>query len=206
MDLRDKILSKSTSLILRIGPQSVTMDMVARECGISKRTLYETFPTKLDMISGVVEYNHNINTKKFTEVFTKAENSFTALMGVYNLIREYMHGTSVVFMTDIKRLYPEVFNKYKQQEHAQINELSKVLEQGKKEGLVMDGINCEVGALLLVVIMKSLHNDEDINNFNYNPIYVFDAGFLNFLRGVATEKGRQIIHTYVEKHFKNETI
>ena len=44
-------------LMMRIGPQSVTMDMVARDCGISKRTLYETFPNKHNLISDVIKYN-----------------------------------------------------------------------------------------------------------------------------------------------------
>ena len=83
MDLKEKILRTSLDLMMRIGPQSVTMDMVARDCGISKRTLYETFPNKHNLICDVIEYNQQQANAQFTQIFEQSANSFEALMGVY---------------------------------------------------------------------------------------------------------------------------
>ena len=116
MDLREKILRTSMDLMMRIGPQSVTMDMVARDCGISKRTLYETFPNKHDLICDVIKFNQEASNAKFVEIFEQSSNSFEALMGVYTVARDFIQKTSQVFLTDIKRLYPEAFNEYKNQE------------------------------------------------------------------------------------------
>ena len=122
MDLSEKILKTSLDLMMRIGPQSVTMDMVARDCGISKRTLYETFPYKHSLIIEVIEYNQQQTNAKFMQIFEQSANSFEALMGVYTVAREFIRKTSPVFITDIKRLYPEAFDEYKAQE-AEIREL-----------------------------------------------------------------------------------
>lgn len=206
MDLREKILSKSSQLMMSIGPQSVTMDMVARDCGISKRTLYETFPNKHALISAVVKHSHDTNSAKYKQIFEESENSFAALMGVYVLLRHYLRNISTVYMSDIKRLYPEIFNQYKAQETAHRKSLSKIIKQAQDEGFVLPDINCDIASFLLSHTMKNLHDSEDLRNFNYNPIYVFDGAFLNFMRGIATEKGRDIIHTYVEKHIQHETI
>ena len=144
MDLREKILRTSMDLMMRIGPQSVTMDMVARDCGISKRTLYETFPNKHNLISDVIKYNQQQSNAKFTEIFEQASNSFEALMGVYTVAREFIRKTSPVFIADIKRLYPEAFEQYKAQEIDHILSLAKIIKRAKDEGLALPGVKCSL--------------------------------------------------------------
>ena len=142
MDLREKILKTSMDLMMRIGPQSVTMDMVARDCGISKRTLYETFPNKNNLISCVIDYNQQLMNTRFTQIFEQSSNSFEALLGVYTLVRQFIQKMSPVFVSDLKRLYPEVFYQYKEHEEQRTrsmksstwNRLPRLLLRLKKKG------------------------------------------------------------------------
>ncbi len=204
MDLREKILKTSTNLMMRIGPQSVTMDMVARDCGISKRTLYETFPNKHDLICDVIKFNQEASNAKFVEIFEQSSNSFEALMGVYTVARDFIQKTSQVFLTDIKRLYPEAFNEYKNQEISHILSLAKIIRQAKDEGLALPGIKCKIAAFLLTNNMKNLHNMQDFPFPEYTAAEVFDGAFLNFIRGIATTKGQEIIEDYVVKNLINK--
>lgn len=204
MDLREKILKTSTNLMMRIGPQSVTMDMVARDCGISKRTLYETFPNKHNLISDVIKYNQEQSNAKFTEIFQQSSNSFEALMGVYTIAREFIQKMSPVFLADIKRLYPEAFNEYKNQEISHILSLAKIIRQAKDEGLALPGIKCKIAAFLLTNNMKNLHNMQDFPFREYTAAEVFDGAFLNFMRGIATTKGQEIIEDYIVKNLINK--
>lgn len=201
MDLREKILKTSMDLMMRIGPQSVTMDMVARDCGISKRTLYETFPNKHNLISDVIEYNQQQANAKFTQIFEQSANSFEALMGVYTVAREFIQKTSPVFLTDIKRLYPEAFDEYKAQELNHILSLANIISKAKEEGLVLPGIKCKIDAFIFNNNMKNLHHMQDFPFPEYSAAEVFDGAFLNFMRGMATTKGQEIIEDYVVKHF-----
>lgn len=204
MDLREKILKTSLNLMMRIGPQSVTMDMVARDCGISKRTLYETFPNKHNLISNVIEYNQQIANAKFTQIFEQSSNSFEALMGVYTVARGFIQKTSPVFLTDIKRLYPEAFDEYKAQELNQILSLANIIRKAKEEGLVLPGIKCKIAAYLFTNNMNNLHHMQDFPFPEYSAAEVFDGAFLNFMRGIATTKGQEIIEDYVMKHLINK--
>ena len=204
MDLREKILRTSMDLMMRIGPQSVTMDMVARDCGISKRTLYETFPNKHDLICDVIKFNQEASNAKFVEIFEQSSNSFEALMGVYTVARDFIQKTSQVFLTDIKRLYPEAFNEYKNQEISHILSLAKIIRQAKDEGLALPGIKCKIAAFLLTNNMKNLHNMQDFPFPEYTAAEVFDGAFLNFMRGIATTKGQEIIEDYVVKILINK--
>lgn len=204
MDLREKILRNSMNLMMRIGAQSVTMDMVARDCGISKRTLYETFPNKHNLISDVIKYNQQQANEKFTQIFEQASNSFEAMMGVYTVAREFIQKTSPVFLTDIKRLYPEVFDEYKAQEMDHILTLSKIIRRAKDEGLALPGIKCKIAAFLFNNNMKNIHHMQDFPFPEYSATEVFDGAFLNFMRGIATIKGQKIIEDYVVKHLINK--
>jgi len=204
MDLREKILRTSMDLMMRIGPQSVTMDMVARDCGISKRTLYEMFPNKHDLICDVIKFNQEASNAKFVEIFEQSSNSFEALMGVYTVARDFIQKTSQVFLTDIKRLYPEAFNEYKNQEISHILSLAKIIRQAKDEGLALPGIKCKSAAFLLTNNMKNLHNMQDFPFPEYTAAEVFDGAFLNFMRGIATTKGQEIIEDYVVKNLINK--
>lgn len=191
-------------LMMRIGPQSVTIDMVARDCGISKRTLYETFPNKHDLICDVIKFNQEASNAKFVEIFEQSSNSFEALMGVYTVARDFIQKTSQVFLTDIKRLYPEAFNEYKNQEISHILSLAKIIRQAKDEGLALPGIKCKIAAFLLTNNMKNLHNMQDFPFPEYTAAEVFDGAFLNFMRGIATTKGQEIIEDYVVKNLINK--
>ena len=204
MDLREKILKTSMDLMMRIGPQSVTMDMVARDCGISKRTLYETFPNKHKLISDVIKYNQQQANEVFTQIFEQSANSFEALMKVYTTAREFIQKTSPAFITDIKRLYPEVFDEYKAQELDHILSLAKIIKRAKEEGLALPRIKCKIAAFLFNNNMKNLHPMQDFPFPEYSAAEIFDGAFLNFMRGMATTKGQEIIESYVLKHFNNE--
>jgi len=190
--------------MMRIGPQSVTMDMVARDCGISKRTLYETFPNKHNLISNLIKYNQEQANKQFTQIFEQSSNSFEALMGVYTVVREYIHKTSPAFIADIKRLYPEVFDEYKAQELSHTMKLAKIISKAQEEGLVMPGVKCKIAAFVFTNNIKSLHNMDASPFPEYTMTEVFDGAFLNFMRGIATKEGQDIIDSYVVKHLKND--
>lgn len=204
MDLREKILRNSMNLMMRTGAQSVTMDMVARDCGISKRTLYETFPNKHNLISDVIKYNQQLANEQFTQIFEQSSNSFEALLGVYTIVREFLQKTSPAFLADIKRLYPEVFDEYKTQEMNHILSLSRIIRRAKDEGLALPGIKCKIAAFLFSSSMKNLNHMQDFPFAEYTPAEVFDGAFLNFMRGIATTKGQEIIEEYVVKYLANK--
>ncbi len=193
MELREKILNTSVELMMRIGVQSVTMDMVARDCGISKRTLYETFPNKHNLVSCMINHFQQRYNERFTQVFEQSANSFEALLGVYTMIRQLLQKISPVFITDIKRLYPEVFDEYTAHEQQHIMALAEIIQRAKDEGLALPGIKCRIAAYVFTNNMKNLRNLEQSPFDEYSLAEIFDGAFLNFMRGIATTRGQEII-------------
>lgn len=203
MEVKEHIIQEAGKLLQRIGPTSMTMDTVARTCGISKRTLYEKFPDKLTLIKECIETVHHKQNEQVKQIFDQSENCFAALFNVYTHVREYMQKTSNAYIDDIRRLYPEVFVKQREQEHNFVLGLSTVLKQAQAEGNVLPDINTDIAAFLFFTTLNNLHHNENINDYDFKKIEAFDGAFLNFLRGIATHSGLQIIDANVDKMKNN---
>ncbi|MBO7609323.1 MAG: TetR/AcrR family transcriptional regulator [Muribaculaceae bacterium] len=199
MEVKEHIIQEAGKLLQRIGPTSMTMDAVARSCGISKRTLYEKFPDKLTLIKECIETETHERNERVKQIFEQSENCFAALFNVFAHVREYMQKTSNAYIDDIKRLYPELFAMRRERERNFVMQLSGVLKQAQTEGHVLPGINTDVAAFLFLSTIDNLHNHDHIDSFGFNKIEAFDGAFLNFLRGIATKAGRDIIDSHIHE-------
>ncbi len=187
---------------MSIGPTSMTMDMVARACGISKRTLYETFPDKKTLVLECLNAEHAQHNQEAHRIFMEANNCFDALFAIFRGLRSRLDKRSMMFIGEIKRLYPELTAHQHENEKSFITQLSKVLSKAQGEGLVVDGINTEVASFLFYSQMRSLHSNPSIEAMGFDPVRVYEAAFINFLRGLATIKGIGIIEEDINKFFK----
>lgn len=198
MDIKERIITECNKLLMSVGASSMTMDDVAHACGISKRTLYETFPDKRTLISESLHYDHDTKNAEVKKIFETADNCFDAMFQVYTRAKAMYQNTSVAFVNDIKRLYPDIFEQYINSEKVTVNGLAGVLRKAQDEGLVIKRINPEIAAYLFMVSMRELHNSNRGEKYGFEQTDLFEHVFISFLRGVATIKGIEMIE-YLEK-------
>lgn len=205
MDLKQRILQEASQLLYSIGPAAMTMDMVARSCGISKRTLYEQFPDKKSLVKKCLIDEHVKCSREFRAIFNSTDNCFEALFGVFNYLRKGIETTPVTFYDDIKRLYPDLHCSLNEKsEHRRVAALALVLSNAKEQGLVEKNINTKVASFLFYVTIKNLHRNKLYAQFGFTEIDVLHGAFVNFLRGVASAKGLEMIKDYLQKKDKKE--
>lgn len=198
MDTRERIVAECSQMLMSVGPASMTMDDVARACGISKRTLYETFPDKRTLIGECIHREHEAKNAQLKEIFSTSSNCFEAMFRVYQRARKMYEATSVAFINDIKRLYPDIFEKHVENEKNVITGIASVLRQAQEEGLVIKRINPEIAAFLFSQSMRALHENSNGSKYGFKEEDLFDHVFVSFLRGVATIKGIEMIE-YLEQ-------
>lgn len=203
-DTRERIITEGSKLLMGVGPSSMTMDDVARACGISKRTLYETFPDKRTLIGECMHRHHEAKNAEVKEIFDTSSNCFEAMYRVYQRARKIYKSTSVAFINDIKRLYPDIFDKHIESEKVTVNGLGNVLRQAQDEGLVIKRINPDIAAYLFVLSMRELHEKGSLNTFGFKEADLFDHVFISFLRGVATIKGIEMIEYLENQQQQNQ--
>ena len=76
MDTRERIVTECSKMLMSVGPTSMTMDDVARACGISKRTLYETFPDKRTLIEECIHHEHEAKNAALKEIRVRAKKDY----------------------------------------------------------------------------------------------------------------------------------
>ena len=198
MDTRERIITECNKMLMSVGATSMTMDDVAHACGISKRTLYETFPDKRTLISECLRHEHAVKNAEVEQIFATSSNCFEAMFRVYMRAKGVYEKTSVAFVNDIKRLYPDIFEQHVNSEKTTVDGLASVLRKAQEEGLVIKRINPSIAAYLFVMSMRELHESSKAEKYGFAQADLFDHMFISFLRGIATVKGIEMI-TYLEK-------
>jgi len=191
-------------MLMSVGPTSMTMDDVARACGISKRTLYEIFPDKRTLIGECIHHEHEVKNAAMKEIFITSANCFEAMYRVYQRARKMYKSTSVTFVNEIRRLYPDIFEKHIENEKSVINGIASVLRQAQEEGLVIKRINPEIAAFLFSKSLRMLHESNNAAKYGFKEEDMFDHVFVSFLRGVATIKGIEMIEYLEQQQEQNQ--
>lgn len=204
MDIKNRIITECKAMLMSMGASSMTMDDVAHACGISKRTLYETFPDKRTLIWECLNSYHEEKNAEIVKIFENADNCFDAMFKVYVRSKRMYENTSVAFVNDIKRLYPDLFEQHINSEKLTVQGLANVLRQAQDQGLVIKRINPEISAYLFLMSMRELHNSTNAEKYGFKLSDLFEHVFISFLRGVATTKGIEMIDYLEENQRENQ--
>ena len=105
-ELQQRIIKQATRMFLCNGIKSVTMDMIASQLGISKRTLYENFKEKNELLLACLESQEMERRARLEVYFANRKNVIDLLLNVYEDILRFMRNTSPMFFVDMERYYP----------------------------------------------------------------------------------------------------
>lgn len=197
MNLKERIIVKASELFCQYGIKSVSMDELASSLGISKRTIYENFRDKEDILLSVLT---SIRGKRKNE-FTSLVNDSSNVVEVFIAIIEIHQNTPMCsgrFFDDINRYYPRA-SKYIQEENEKNEkELRAFLKNGIDQGYIRDDLNVEVTAFLVEESTYTYIRASTIDQppFSYNEL--FYTMMINFVRGISTSKGIKIIDDYLK--------
>lgn len=199
-----EILRKVKELYNKYGIKSVTMDDVARELGMSKKTLYQYVQNKDELVEKVIDLYQEEHEGYFNKIKSKKLNAIQSLLWVNKLISKMMedHNPSVEF--DLRKYHPAVFHKIKEQSHEKMyNSVLNNIIQGKKEGLYRDNINEILIAKLYVLRIDTIMESEIITREEMMNPEVINQILEYHIRGIANEKGIREYEEYKEV-LKNE--
>ncbi|MDR2585811.1 MAG: TetR/AcrR family transcriptional regulator [Prevotellaceae bacterium] len=198
MDAREHILETAISLFYSRGCKAVTMDEIASEAGISKRTLYEHFSDKEALLEAGIQW-WNKKAQDAMEVITKeAENTLDILLRVHHFQSEQMVKMSIDLISDIKKYYPQVFKNSVLASREQHRHRTKAfLLRGQAEGIFRADINIDLINDLLELMFYMIHDNNKALVQKYSYEEFFRCTTICFVRGISTEKGLN----YMEQHY-----
>jgi AcrR family transcriptional regulator len=198
----ESILQKVYALYQRYGIKSVTMDDVARELGISKKTLYLHFSDKNDLVKKVYDYEHESRTALFSE--SKWQNAVEENLGVSRIMNNYLKEFNPSTEYDLKKYHPEVFEERRNRiVESMLSRLLANLEWGQKDGLYRSEMILDVIAKLYVSRVLSMMLHELFTIEEFTSWHVTREIVVYHTRGIATSKGIKILEELLEKEKHN---
>ena len=194
------ILEKVSELYNKYGIKSVTMDDIAHELGISKKTLYLYVANKNDLVSKVLDYLLDKKNCSFKEITEKDQNAIEELLevGVYITKSTKDYNKSIEY--DLKKYYPELYKKLNNvRTERMYNSLLKNIQKGKTEGFFREELDDKIISKMQTSRFLNMSTD-DIFNLDelFSPKYIIEL-FIYHIRGIANNKGLEVLEKTLNK-------
>lgn len=200
LDTRSKIIGKAAALFVESGIKGITMDELAEHLGMSKRTIYEHFADKKELVKECVIFIDNKKDELAKDAEKHSKNVIETLLTLHLDNLKMMGSVNRKFADDIKKFYPEIHNYFQEKRERSVYSTVSFLQKGVEEGVVRDDQNVEIYANLIHEEMYLLFDNRSIHLSEFSVKEVYSVMFLCFLRGIATNKGLAVIDDFLMKN------
>lgn len=195
MDIRNRIIEGAAELFKTYGIKSVTMDSIASQFGMSKRTIYEVFSDKDELVLAVLTRLAQKQKEQVKKVLDESENSIVAIFRMLEINRDYFQNMSPAFQADLKKYHHDfLFKKAGKIDMPDYRNNQQVIENGIKEGFFRKEVNPDLANRCLYNLGRSIL-DNDLYPYElFSRRDVIRNIFINYLKGISTPKGLDLIN------------
>lgn len=196
---RDRILAGAFELFSRFGIKSVTMDDIAKHLSISKKTIYQSFRDKDEVVHTLLETKLAIDCAEFQEISTTAPNVVEEVFGHMKKLHQMLANANPNMFYDLRKHHPRTWDLVSDfRRNTVLGMVEQALEKGKRDGFVRADVNTKILAQLRVEQIEMGFNPLVFPPDKYQMLDVQIAMVEHFLYGVCTLKGHKHINKLKE--------
>ncbi len=198
--MKNRLLKYAEIKFSREGFYRTTMDELAKDMKISKKTIYKHFSSKDELLETVIENIMTNISKRVKEITLSDLNSAEKLYLLSEFITSRMHAISDKWLKDLQIYKPELWEKIeKYRQKTIMRNLDAIINQGKKEDLIIKQPN----AIMLGIILGSAQTVLQPEFIMNNNISMQKAGKITLnivFNGILTKKGRKLFKNFIERN------
>jgi AcrR family transcriptional regulator len=199
VDEQSKIVGISEEKFFRDGFYKTTMDEVASELSMSKKTIYKFFPSKDDLVMAIARHFMDRLKSKIVPALNSDKNAIQKLEELINILASATDKISPKRMEEMKRHFPNLWNEIDGfRTKMMFGNITKVIDQGKAEGLFID-YPTQIIMNMLVASIRAIVNPDFILNNNFSIHQAARYAFKIVIGGIVTEKGRKVFNKTINK-------
>lgn len=201
--MKETVLKKALELFTKNGFKSVTMDDIAKELGISKKTIYQHFLSKNDLVKATVDYVFESATCKMNSIAGNCETPIHEHFAMKNCIADLFGGNvkaSTIYQ--FNKYYPRLAERIQKKKHENYDfTILRNLRDGVAQGYYREDIDIDFVGKIFFASSTAFFNDEMfINLQSTQSIDELNYKFLEYhIRGIATPKGLEILEQLLQK-------
>jgi len=196
---QNKIVELTEEKFFRDGFYKTTLDEIASELKMSKKTIYKFFPSKDELVMAIAKFFMNKMKSQILPALSTDKNAIEKLADLINILAKASEKISTKRMEEIKRHYPGLWIEIDRfRTEMMFGNITKVIDQGKKEGLFID-YPTNIVMNVLVASVRNIVNPDFILNNNFSIIEAARYAFKIIIGGIVTEKGKKIFNQTINK-------
>lgn len=197
-ETKEKILKSADELFNRYGIRSVSMDDIAQALSISKKTIYQYFKDKDELVTLITAAHIERDRVELTTVINEASDAIDELFKLSLCIRKHIKDVNPSLLFDLQKYHPNAWDLWLDYKNVFIkNSIHDVIIRGKKEGHFRESIDAEILATYRVEAIELTFNGKmfptDKFDFTEVQMMIFD----HFVHGLMTIKGQELYDSLI---------
>lgn len=204
MEVKERILTKAADLFMRYGIRSITMDEIASQLGISKKTIYQFFTDKDDMVSAVIDLEIKRNENECMQFKNNAADAVQEIFLAVEDLDEMLKYMNPLLLYDLEKHHPRAFIKLKEYKYQFLYQaILDNLRRGINEGGYRTDFQLDIVAKNRIESSFLIFNPDLFPHTRYKMSEVNFELAMVFLHGITTAKGKKLIEKYtIERNKK----
>jgi len=204
-DTKQRIQKAAHDLVMQYSIRSVSMDDIAANLGMSKKTIYQYFKDKDELVEAVVDDVIITNQCECNADRDKAENAIHEIFLVMDMMAEMFKTMNPSILFDMQKYHPAAFRKFmKHKNEFLYNVCLQNAERGVREELYRPEIAIDILCKYRVETMFIPFNPEFQQGLKHSLAKIQEEIIVHFLFGLVTLKGYELILNYMEQKAKTE--
>ncbi|MBS1524322.1 MAG: TetR/AcrR family transcriptional regulator [Bacteroidetes bacterium] len=201
MSQEQRIIEGSLELFLQAGIKSVTMDDIAKHLGMSKKTIYQFFKDKNELVLALVTKRLKDDEDEMTEILAKSGNVIEEMINMMKCSEEIFSRANPIVIHDMQKYHPDAWKVFQEFKSGVIvRTLEELLIKGIKQGYIRPEIDVKVIARMRVMQVEAGFNAAIYPLSEFNPWKVQRELMEHFNYGICTMKGYKLLNEYKNIH------
>lgn len=185
-----QMLEQVTGLFMQYGVRSLTMDDIARHLGISKKTLYQCFADKADMVEKTMAAHIDQDAEVVEQIHAEAPNAIEEMFLIVQHVSQHLTKIHPSILFDLEKYYPKAYRRFIDYKHKTIRSIiERNMRDGMAQGLYRDNLKVRIISGLYVGRIDVFFDRELFPPTETNPTEVYVETIRYHIRGIASDKG-----------------
>ena len=200
MELKDRIIQQAGELFMKHGVKRISMDEIASRLGISKRTIYQNFEDKEDLLLQYIRHLELIKSEYIKDLSKNEHTVVHVFLKTIEMHKEFDF-INIIFIDDVKKYYPKANQELIDQQNRGISFIRQFLEEGMAQSVIRKDLNIEVVSFLLQDSNRTFLDATRLTNKSFTNWELFFTSMINFIRGISTATGIEIVDAFLTKYY-----
>ncbi len=198
--MREQIIIKSTELFLTLGFKSVTMDDIASEMAISKKTIYVHFKNKTKLVEAVTFNLFENICDGIDGICEASANPIEELYDIKMFVMNHLKSEKTPPQHQLKKYYPQIYDVLRMKQFDKMHDsVKKSLQKGIETSVFRSNIDVDFISRMYFNGMTGIKDDVIFPKTKFNMDYLMESYLEYHLRAIVTESGLQILNQFINK-------